>query len=151
MLSWRYKNWHKRRVEKFFTISYSWTFVISSPLPSFLPSPHHPILCPVLNPIERSWFMLDALMILTLMKCGRKRPTEYLAISVVNWQHAAPKAKNPMNLYRFWSVAGIFHPKSFNGRSSSSFSLPRTSSMMIICKKNWTLNKACTWPVVTKW
>lgn len=66
---------------------------------------------------------------LTLMKCGRRRPTEYFAISVVSWQQAAPNVKNPTNLYKFWSVIGTFQLKSFNFRSPSKFNFPRTISV----------------------
>lgn len=41
---------------------------------------------------------------LTLKKCGRNRPIEYFAMSVVSWLAAAPKPKTPI-----WRYAFIIH------------------------------------------
>lgn len=53
-------------------------------------------------------------IILTLKKCGRKRPIEYFAMSVVSCCIAVPKAKMPIWRYAFVIQAGIVNPNTCN-------------------------------------
>lgn len=52
--------------------------------------------------------------LLTSKKCGRKRPIEYLAMSVVSVFTAAPKASTWMCWYAFVIHVGMLHPNTCN-------------------------------------
>lgn len=52
--------------------------------------------------------------LLTSKKCGRKRPIEYFAISVVNVFTAAPKANTLICWYTFGIHVGMLYPNTCN-------------------------------------
>lgn len=70
----------------------------------------------------------------TSKKCGRRRPIEYLAISVVNWLIAAPNPNTPTCLYVSCTHPGTVYFRITSGFSSSAF-LPSRNSITTIYKQ----------------
>lgn len=74
------------------------------------------------------------MFVLTSKKCGRSRPIEYLAISVVSWLTTAPNEKNPMCLYVLITQVGTsqLHMRSFNFELLDWLTLDLMTSVTVI-------------------
>lgn len=74
---------------------------------------------------------------LTLKKCGRRRPIEYLPTSVVSWLTTAPNPKTPIWMYELVTHVGISH------RPSRSFLL---EAFLFIF--DWTISVMSIWKYI---